>query len=109
MMTTNGPESRLPTGWIPWTWTSRSRLRRMKMKSVIDEKAELLKTRQGLDEETAARLGEIDMKVRTSYTLADAMREGSAVSEQAYTWTQEDGSMCALSAAVVSARSRGYL
>lgn len=79
------------------------------MKSVIDRNAELLKTREGLDEETQALLGEIDMKVRTSYTLADAIREGSAVSGQAYTWTQEDGSMCALSAAVASAKARGYL
>lgn len=79
------------------------------MKSVIEKNAELLKTREGLDEDTQKMLGEIDMKVRTSYTLADAIREGSAVSEQAYTWTTPEGSMCALSAAIASAKSRGYL
>lgn len=79
------------------------------MNKVIEKNAELLKTREGLDEGTKAMLGEIDMKVRTSYTLADAIREGAAVSGQAYNWTESDGSMCALSAAVAAAKARDYL
>jgi hypothetical protein len=61
-----------------------------------------------LDDETKAMLGGIDMTVRTSYTLADAIREGATVSGQAYNWTDAQGNMCAMSAAIVAARSRGY-
>jgi predicted RNase H-like nuclease (RuvC/YqgF family) len=53
-------------------------------------------------------LGEIEMKVVTGYTLADAIREGCKVSDQAYTWGNGD-TACALSAAVIAATSRGFI
>lgn len=64
----------------------------------IDEKVEELK----------ATLGEIEMKVMTEYTLADAIREGSSVTTQEYGWGNGE-TACALTAAVISAKSRGYL
>lgn len=77
--------------------------------SLVDEKVELLKTREGLDAETVEVLKEIDMKVQTQgYTLADAIREGSTVSKQAYNWGNGE-SACALSAAVMAARARGLM
>jgi hypothetical protein len=79
--------------------------------SVIDKQVEALRTKREaeLDSETKAMLGDIDMTVRTSYTLADAIREGSTVSGQAFDWTDAEGNMCAMSAAVVAAKSRGYM
>lgn len=68
----------------------------------IDEKA--LELGDKLREE----LGEIELRVTTGYTLADAIREGSRVSEQAYNWGDGD-TACALTAAVISAKARGYL
>lgn len=54
-------------------------------------------------------LGEIELGVITEgYTLADAIREGSQVSSQAYNWGNGD-SACALTAAFVAAKSRGYV
>lgn len=53
-------------------------------------------------------LGEIEMNVLTNFTLADAIREGSSVSEQEYNWGCGDRA-CALSAAAISAASRGYV
>ena len=53
-------------------------------------------------------LGDIEMQVLTNFTLADAIREGCKVSEKAEGWG--DGAYaCGMTAAVVSARSRGYL
>ena len=49
----------------------------------------------------------IEEKVVTGYTLADAIREGSQVTTQAYTWGGGERA-CALSAANVAARARGY-
>lgn len=68
----------------------------------IDEKA--LELGDKLREE----LGEIELRVTTGYTLADAIREGSRVSEQSYNWGDGD-TACALTAAVISAKARGYL
>lgn len=68
----------------------------------IDEKV------QELSENLKRDLGDIELNVLSNYTLADAIREGSTVSEQAYSWG--DGSTaCALSAAVLAARARGYM
>ena len=69
------------------------------MSNVVEEQAEKLK----------ALLGEIEMGVVTGYTLGDAIREGAQVSGQAYNWTDEEGNMCAMSAAVVAAKARGYM
>jgi hypothetical protein len=68
----------------------------------IDEKAAELSA--VLQEE----LGEIEMKVLTGYTLADAIREGCKVSDQAYNWGDGD-TACALSAAVIAATARGFM
>ena len=68
-----------------------------------------------LDEKTAEleavlkeELREIEIGVLTGYTLADAIREGCKVSDQAYDWGNGD-TACALSAAVIAAKTRGYL
>lgn len=69
--------------------------------SLIDEKAdELRKLRADLDV--------IEMAVVTSYTLADAIREGAQVTTQAQGWGS-GAQACALTAAVHSARSRDFL
>jgi hypothetical protein len=64
----------------------------------IDEKAEELKK----------TIDEIGMSVYTGYTLADAIREGSTVSTQAYNWGNGE-TACALTAAVIAASARGYV
>lgn len=53
-------------------------------------------------------LSEIEEKVVTGYTLADAIREGSQTSSQAYDWGV-GSSACALSAAAIAATARGYI
>lgn len=58
-------------------------------------------------EQIKADLAEIEETVVMGYTLADAMREGSQHTEQARTWLGESGSVCALSAAFLSAKARG--
>lgn len=65
------------------------------------------KTLEKVDE-LRGMLGEIELDVLTSFTLADAIREGSQVSEQAHGWGKGD-QMCALHAAVASAMARGYI
>jgi len=67
----------------------------------IDEKA------AELSKELEAELGAIEL-TSMEYTLADAIREGSRVSEQAYNWGDGE-SACALTAAVIGAKSRGFL
>lgn len=59
-------------------------------------------------EEIKAVIDEIGMDVATSYTLADAIREGSMVTTQEYGWGNGD-TACAMSAAVMAARARGYM
>lgn len=45
---------------------------------------------------------------RMNYRLSDAIREGSSVTEQAHGWG--DGyEACAMHAAVISAKARGYM
>lgn len=79
------------------------------MKTKIDEKAEVLRTRVDLDEDTKALLAEIDMRVMTGYTLADAIREGSTVSEQEVGGWGDGETACALTAATIAAKARGYI
>lgn len=64
----------------------------------IDEKADELR----------GMLAGIELDVLTSYTLADAIREGSGVSEQSYNWG-DGATACALTAAVIGAKARGYV
>lgn len=66
----------------------------------IDEKA------LELNESLKKELGEIELRTM-EYTLADAIREGSTVSNQAYDWGTGD-TACALTAAVIAAKARGY-
>jgi len=46
---------------------------------------------------------------RMKYRLSDAIREGSKVSDQSYSWIGENDSMCALSAGIAAAKARGYI
>jgi hypothetical protein len=55
-----------------------------------------------------AQLRAMELDAMTSYTLADAMREGSTVTTQAHGWGS-GANACALSAARLAARARGYL
>lgn len=69
------------------------------MTNKIDEKTEELRK----------ELGEIEMDVLSQgYTLADAIREGSQVTEQAHAWGT-GATACALSAAYLAARARGFI
>lgn len=45
---------------------------------------------------------------RMNYTLADAIREGSSVTDKADGWGDGDKA-CALHAAVIAAQARGYM
>lgn len=67
------------------------------MKNVVEQKVEQLKE----------ELGSIEMDVLTNYTLADAIREGSTVTDQAYNWGNGMNA-CALTAGYLAARARGY-
>lgn len=69
--------------------------------SKIDEKA------LELSEELKRDLGEIELKTM-EFTLADAIREGSKNTTQAYGWGNGE-TACALTAAVISAKARGYI
>lgn len=51
----------------------------------------------------------IELDVLTSYTLADAIREGSSVTEQAVGSFRDGEKVCALSAALLAAKARGYV
>lgn len=66
----------------------------------IDEKVDELK---GIIAAT-----EIKELKRHNYRLSDAIREGSLVSEQSYAWGDGEKA-CALSAAVMAAKARGYM
>lgn len=59
-------------------------------------------------EELRTMLGGIEMQVMTNYTLADAIREGSMVTEQADGWGCGTEA-CALHAAVIAARARNFI
>lgn len=66
--------------------------------SKIDEKTDELKQ----------QLGEIEMDVLTNFTLADAIRAGSQVTEKATGWGNGE-TACALSAGYLAARAMGYV
>jgi hypothetical protein len=57
--------------------------------------------------ERVAEAIDVDVLERMQYRLSDAIREGSAVSDQAYGWGDES-TACALSAAYASAKARNY-
>jgi hypothetical protein len=56
-----------------------------------------------------AELDAIGLDVATSYTLADAMREGSSVTAQKTGGWVDSSSACALGAGYLAARARGYI
>lgn len=66
------------------------------MNNKVDEKIDQLRKDLAIIEE----------EVVTGYTLADAMREGCTVTEQARNWGNGDNA-CALSAAYIAAKARG--
>ena len=70
--------------------------------SKIDEKA------AELSELLKAELGDIELTTM-EYTLADAIREGSRVSEHNQAGWGDGETACAMTAGIISARSRGYL
>lgn len=53
-------------------------------------------------------LSDANLERMTAYTLGDAIREGCTVTRQEYGWGIGDMA-CALSAARLAARARGYL
>lgn len=69
--------------------------------TLVEEKVDALK---GIIDATEVK----DLE-RLKYRLSDAIREGCKVSEQAHGWANERGDLCALSAAVVAAKARGYI
>lgn len=70
--------------------------------SKIDEKA------AELSEQLKRELGDIELKTM-QYSLADAIREGSTVSEHNQGGWGDGETACALTAAVIAAKGRGYL
>jgi hypothetical protein len=67
----------------------------------VDEKA------VELSDQLRAELGVIELR-SMEYTLADAIREGSSVTTQAYAWGDGENA-CALTAGVIAARARGFI
>jgi len=60
-------------------------------------------------ERLKAELAEIEEKVVTGYTLADAIREGARVSSKLEGSFLRDDSSCALGAGWIAAKARGYV
>lgn len=54
-------------------------------------------------------LAEIEERVVTGYTLADAIREGCKVTEQAHGAYRKGNNVCALSTGLIAAKARGYV
>jgi hypothetical protein len=67
----------------------------------IDEKA------AELSEDLRRELGDIELRTM-EYSLPDAIRDGSKVSTQEYSWGDGE-TACALTAAVIAAKARGHL
>lgn len=68
----------------------------------IDEKA------AELTKELQAMLDDIELTTR-DYTLADAIREGSRVTEQKTGGWGNGDNACAMSAGIIAARARGLM
>lgn len=73
------------------------------------EIAPVLALREKLTSGLEAELSEIELKVTTDYTLADAIREGASVSGQRVGGWIDNGQSCALGAAWIAAKARGYV
>ena len=61
-----------------------------------------------LSKKLEAEMAGTEMQVVTGYSLADAIREGSSVTTQEYGWGC-GSTACAMTAAVISAKARGYM
>lgn len=74
----------------------------------MDTATAIRQTTAQLEAELAA-IGDVvlDEEGRARYTLADAIREGGSVAEQARNWSGPEGQVCALSAAAAACRARG--
>lgn len=62
-----------------------------------------------VSEKVREMLAGIEENVVLNYTLADAIREGASVAGQSRDWTDEDGNVCALSAATAALKARRAL
>jgi hypothetical protein len=60
-----------------------------------------------LSEALKSQLGEIELRT-FEYTLADAIREGSSVTEHAVGGWGDGENACALTASLIAAEARGY-
>ena len=71
--------------------------------------APVLALREKLGSEIEQELGEIELKVTTSYSLADAIREGCSVTGKLEGNFVANGESCALGAAYIAGKARGYI
>jgi hypothetical protein len=61
-------------------------------------------------DELAETLEELDLERAMTYSLADAIREGSSVTDQCVGgWNDDEGNVCAMSAALVAIKARHLL
>lgn len=72
------------------------------MQTILERKVEELK------EQLTENPEEVKSLERLKYRLSDAIREGCSVSSQAFHWAEGTDQLCAMSAAVVAAKARGY-
>lgn len=73
------------------------------------EIAPVIALREKLTTGLEAELGEIELKVVGNYTLADAIREGASVTGKREGGWVTEGESCALGAAFIAAKARGYI
>lgn len=76
---------------------------------MAQELAPVLALREKLGTDLERELGEIELKVTTNYTLADAIREGAGVSDKLEGDFVRGGASCALGAAWIAGKARGFL
>lgn len=79
------------------------------MNAVLEKTVEKINEKRKQEEPTLVTADEAkELERMAQFRLSDAIREGSSVTKQAYTWVNGDA-LCALSAAAASAKARGYL
>lgn len=71
--------------------------------------APVLALREKLGSELEQELSDIETKVLTEYTLADAIREGASVSGKLEGGFIKNGESCTLGAAWIAGKARGFL
>ena len=60
-------------------------------------------------EQLAAEINAIELDVMTNYRLSDAIREGSKFTSQTTGWGDGQQTACAMSAAFIAGKARGFL